>query len=73
MKGRSEKERADVKAAVSGLMVALDMIHTHKHTKSWALEVILITDGESWSCGEEDSAHGGKGRVLSIRMSMKMP
>jgi len=26
-------------------MVALDMIHTHKHTKSWALEVVLVTDG----------------------------
>jgi ATP-dependent DNA helicase 2 subunit 2 len=34
-------------AAVSALMVALDMIHVHKHTKSWALEVVLITDGES--------------------------
>ena len=33
--------------AVSALMVALDMIHTHKHTKSWALEVVLITDGGS--------------------------
>nr|XP_019013387.1 uncharacterized protein I206_01453 [Kwoniella pini CBS 10737]OCF52168.1 hypothetical protein I206_01453 [Kwoniella pini CBS 10737] len=32
---------------VSALMVALDMIHIHKHTKSWALEVVLITDGES--------------------------
>ncbi|WVR05055.1 hypothetical protein IAU60_002067 [Kwoniella sp. DSM 27419] len=32
---------------VSALTVALDMIHTHKHTKSWALEVVLITDGES--------------------------
>jgi ATP-dependent DNA helicase 2 subunit 2 len=31
--------------AVSALMVALDMIFTHKHTKSWALEVMLITDG----------------------------
>jgi ATP-dependent DNA helicase 2 subunit 2 len=28
-------------------MVALDMIQTHQHTKSWALEVVLITDGES--------------------------
>ena len=28
-------------------MVALDMIQTHTHTKSWALEVVLITDGES--------------------------
>ncbi|ORY22765.1 SPOC like C-terminal domain-containing protein [Naematelia encephala] len=33
--------------AVSALMVALDMVHTHKHSKSWALEVVLITDGES--------------------------
>ncbi|CAD6581135.1 MAG: ATP-dependent DNA helicase II subunit 2 [Tremellales sp. Tagirdzhanova-0007] len=32
---------------VSAMMVALDMIHTHKHTKSWTLEVVLITDGES--------------------------
>ena len=32
--------------AVSALMVALDMIHVHKHTKSWALEVVLLTDGE---------------------------
>ncbi|ORX39724.1 SPOC like C-terminal domain-containing protein [Kockovaella imperatae] len=32
---------------VSALMVALDMVHTHKHTKSWALEVVLVTDGES--------------------------
>lgn len=23
------------------------MIHIHKHTKSWALEVVLVTDGES--------------------------
>jgi ATP-dependent DNA helicase 2 subunit 2 len=28
-------------------MVALDMIQTHQHTKSWALEVVLVTDGES--------------------------
>lgn len=28
-------------------MVALDMIHIHKHTKSWALEIVLVTDGES--------------------------
>jgi ATP-dependent DNA helicase 2 subunit 2 len=40
--------------AVSAVMVALDMIHTHKHTKSWALEIILITDGmfniaEEWA------------------------
>lgn len=34
-------------SAVSALMVALDMIHIHKHTKSWALEIVLITDGES--------------------------
>lgn len=33
--------------AISALMVALDMIHIHKHTKSWALEIVLITDGES--------------------------
>ena len=26
------------------MMVALDMIHTHKHTKSWMLEVVLITE-----------------------------
>lgn len=32
--------------AVSALMVALDMIHTHKHSKAWALEIVLITDGE---------------------------
>jgi len=31
---------------VSAMMVALDMIHTHKHTKSWALKVVLITDGK---------------------------
>lgn len=34
------------RSAVSALMVALDMISQHKHTKSWSLEVILITDGE---------------------------
>ncbi len=33
--------------AVSALMVGLDMIHIHKHTKSWALEIVLITDGGS--------------------------
>jgi ATP-dependent DNA helicase 2 subunit 2 len=32
--------------AVSALMVALDMVATHKHTKSWSLEIVLITDGE---------------------------
>ncbi|KAL7422191.1 ATP-dependent DNA helicase yku80 [Cryptotrichosporon argae] len=32
---------------VSALMVALDMIHVHKHSKSWSLEIVLITDGES--------------------------
>ncbi|KAK4688057.1 ATP-dependent DNA helicase 2 subunit 2, partial [Tremellales sp. Uapishka_1] len=32
---------------VSALMVALDMIHTHKHSKAWTLEVVLITDGEA--------------------------
>lgn len=38
--------------AVSALMVALDMIHVHKHTKSWALEVMLLTDGERRAHGE---------------------
>lgn len=33
--------------AISGLMVALDMIRTHKHSKSWTLEIVLVTDGES--------------------------
>jgi ATP-dependent DNA helicase 2 subunit 2 len=32
--------------AVSAVMVALDMIQTHKHTKSWSLEIVLITDGK---------------------------
>lgn len=40
-------ERCADRSAVSALMVALDMIHIHKHTKSWALEVVLVTDGES--------------------------
>lgn len=40
------RERVVLKrTAVSALMVALDMLHTHKHTKMWALEVVLITDG----------------------------
>ncbi|EIW69540.1 hypothetical protein M231_07455 [Tremella mesenterica] len=42
---------------ISALMVALDMIQVHKHTKSWALEVILITDGESnFDQGEYEDA-----------------
>jgi ATP-dependent DNA helicase 2 subunit 2 len=32
---------------VSALTIALDMIQTHKHSKNWTLEVVLITDGES--------------------------
>jgi hypothetical protein len=32
--------------AISAVMVALDMIQTHKHTKSWSLEIVLITDGK---------------------------
>jgi hypothetical protein len=31
---------------ISGLMVALDMVQIHKHTKSWSLEIVLITDGQ---------------------------
>ncbi|WOO81065.1 ATP-dependent DNA helicase II subunit 2 [Vanrija pseudolonga] len=32
---------------ISALVVALDMIQMHKHTKAWSLEIVLITDGES--------------------------
>lgn len=45
-KMKREKETKLRMLAIAALMVALDMIHVHKHTKSWALEIILITDGE---------------------------
>nr|ODN81269.1 hypothetical protein L203_05775 [Cryptococcus depauperatus CBS 7841] len=32
---------------VSALMVGLDMIQTHKHSKAWYIELTVITDGES--------------------------
>lgn len=34
-------------------MVALDMIEQHKHTKRWAIEIRLVTDGESSFVQEE--------------------
>ncbi|KAK6902779.1 hypothetical protein I203_108038 [Kwoniella mangroviensis CBS 8507] len=55
---------------VSALMVALDMIHTHKHTKSWALEVVLITDGESSFRQDEYEEAMGRFDDLGARLSV---
>ncbi|WWD01563.1 hypothetical protein V866_008508 [Kwoniella sp. B9012] len=55
---------------VSALMVALDMIHTHKHTKSWALEVVLITDGESAFRQDEYEEAMGRFDDLGVRLSV---
>ncbi|WRT66986.1 uncharacterized protein IL334_003952 [Kwoniella shivajii] len=55
---------------VSALMVALDMIHVHKHTKSWALEVILITDGESSFRQEEYEDAMDRFDDLGVRLSV---
>ncbi|CAK9782753.1 SPOC domain-like protein [Cutaneotrichosporon oleaginosum] len=38
---------------VSALMVALDMVEHHKHTKRWTIEIKLVTDGESSFVQEE--------------------
>ncbi|BEJ02117.1 hypothetical protein CcaverHIS631_0607990 [Cutaneotrichosporon cavernicola] len=38
---------------VGALMVALDMIEQHKHTKRWSIEIKLVTDGESVFVQEE--------------------
>ncbi|KAK8869939.1 hypothetical protein IAR55_000507 [Kwoniella newhampshirensis] len=55
---------------VSALMVALDMIHVHKHTKSWALEVVLITDGESSFKQEEYEEAMDRLDDLGVRLSV---
>lgn len=51
-------------------MVALDMIHVHKHTKSWALEVVLVTDGESSFRQEEYEAAMARFDDLGVRLSV---
>nr|XP_019042867.1 hypothetical protein I302_08576 [Kwoniella bestiolae CBS 10118]OCF21797.1 hypothetical protein I302_08576 [Kwoniella bestiolae CBS 10118] len=55
---------------VSALMVALDMIHTHKHTKSWALEVVLITDGKLAFRQDEYEEAMGRFDDLGVRLSV---
>ncbi|WWC61275.1 uncharacterized protein I303_103856 [Kwoniella dejecticola CBS 10117] len=55
---------------VSALMVALDMIHIHKHTKSWALEVVLITDGESAFRQDEYEDAMDRFDDLGVRLSV---
>ncbi|WWD15786.1 hypothetical protein CI109_100210 [Kwoniella shandongensis] len=55
---------------VSALMVALDMIHVHKHTKSWALEVVLITDGESSFRQEEYEEAMDRLDDMGVRLSV---
>ncbi|OCF38430.1 hypothetical protein I317_07796 [Kwoniella heveanensis CBS 569] len=55
---------------ISALMVALDMVHTHKHTKSWALEVVLITDGESAFRQDEYEDAMDRFDDLGVRLSV---
>jgi ATP-dependent DNA helicase 2 subunit 2 len=38
---------------VEALLVALDMIQNHKHSKMWTLDIVLLTDGET--AFEQDS------------------
>lgn len=57
-------------SALSGLMVALDMIEQHKHTKAWSLEIVLVTDGESEFSQEEFEDAMERLDTLGVKLSV---
>ncbi|GMK57801.1 hypothetical protein CspeluHIS016_0406350 [Cutaneotrichosporon spelunceum] len=53
---------------VGALMVALDMIEQHKHTKRWSIEIRLVTDGESGFVQEEYEDAMTRLDVLGVKL-----
>lgn len=51
-------------------MVAIDMIEQHKHTKRWAIEIRLVTDGESSFVQEEYEDAMGRLDQLGIKLTV---
>lgn len=70
IKGIVGAQLRELTEALSGLMVALDMIEQHKHTKAWSLEVVLVTDGESEFSQEEFEEAMERFDNLGVRLSV---